>query len=302
MSKSFLSLWVTATGAVAVVLSGCGATFDYEGLRAFESEGASFQAELAREYKTFALFETDEMLDWPDAAHFGNKAIRAGRGAETPPEELGEWRLPKEHIGELTAARARLIEALSQGAGESRPETAAIAQVRFDCWIEQQEENWQTEHIARCRDGYYAAIEEIEAELAQAASFAGSDRMAAALEVRSPTEPQSFIVFFTFDSAEITPAAADVAGEIAEAVHGGQNVLIAIQGHADRAGPDSYNETLSLRRAQAFGDALVARGVPVGLIDLSARGESQLMVETSDGVREPRNRRVEIVMEPSSTL
>lgn len=302
MRRSFLSLWVTTTGVLAVALSGCGATFDYDGLRAFESQGTGFQAELAREYKTFALFETDEMLDWPDAAHFGEKAMAAGRGAETPPEEVGEWRLPKEHIGELTAARARLIDALSRGAGENRPKTAAIAQVRFDCWIEQQEENWQTEHIAQCRDGYYAAIEEIEVELARMAPFAGPDRIAAAFGTQASIEPQSFIVFFTFDSAEITPAAAKVASEIAEAVHAGQNVLINIQGHADRAGPDSYNEALSLRRAQAFGDALMARGVPAGLIDLSAQGEARPLVETPDGTREPKNRRVEIVMEPSSML
>jgi outer membrane protein OmpA-like peptidoglycan-associated protein len=70
-----------------------------------------------------------------------------------------------------------------------------------------------------------------------------------------------------------------------------------VTGHADRAGPDSYNMALSMRRADAVKAVLVREGVPANQIAVVARGESQPLVPTADGVREPQNRRVEIVLQ-----
>ena len=67
-------------------------------------------------------------------------------------------------------------------------------------------------------------------------------------------------------------------------------------GHADRSGPENYNMALSLRRANAVKDSLIRNGVPAGAIQVVGRGESQPLVPTADGVREPQNRRVEIVI------
>ena len=54
---------------------------------------------------------------------------------------------------------------------------------------------------------------------------------------------------------------------------------------------------LSLRRANAVKDALVREGVPATQIAVIGRGEQGLLVPTPDGVREPQNRRVEIVLQ-----
>ena len=67
-------------------------------------------------------------------------------------------------------------------------------------------------------------------------------------------------------------------------------------GHADRSGSAQYNQRLSQRRADAVAAELVARGVPRNIIMVSAYGESRPLVPTADGVREPQNRRVEIVL------
>ena len=66
-------------------------------------------------------------------------------------------------------------------------------------------------------------------------------------------------------------------------------------GHTDTSGPESYNMALSLRRANAVKDALVRDGVPAQAIVVIGKGESQPLTPTGDGVREPQNRRVEIV-------
>ena len=71
--------------------------------------------------------------------------------------------------------------------------------------------------------------------------------------------------------------------------------LIVATGHADRSGPTAYNQRLSERRAAAVKTALVREGVSEGTIQTAGRGENENLVPTADGVREPRNRRVEIV-------
>ena len=75
------------------------------------------------------------------------------------------------------------------------------------------------------------------------------------------------------------------------------NARITATGHTDTSGPESYNMALSLRRANAVKDALVREGVPAQAISVIGRGEQGLLVQTGDGVREPQNRRVEIVVQ-----
>ena len=67
-----------------------------------------------------------------------------------------------------------------------------------------------------------------------------------------------------------------------------------VVGHADRSGSDAYNQKLSLRRGTAVKGALVSEGISGGAISVSGKGESDPMVPTADGVREPQNRRVHI--------
>ena len=75
------------------------------------------------------------------------------------------------------------------------------------------------------------------------------------------------------------------------------NARITATGHTDTSGPEAYNMALSLRRANAVKDALVREGVPAQAISVVGRGEQGLLVQTADGVREPQNRRVEIVIQ-----
>ena len=71
---------------------------------------------------------------------------------------------------------------------------------------------------------------------------------------------------------------------------------IEVAGHADRSGTPQYNQRLSERRAQAVAAELVRQGVARTDIAITAFGESRPLVPTADGVREPQNRRVEIVL------
>jgi outer membrane protein OmpA-like peptidoglycan-associated protein len=114
----------------------------------------------------------------------------------------------------------------------------------------------------------------------------------------APTPPgTSFMVFFDFDRSNITDTAATTIRQAAAQAKSGQKTRIGVTGHADRSGADAYNMALSLRRANAVKDALVREGIPATNIAVTGRGESQPLVQTADGVREPQNRRVEIVLQ-----
>src|SRR5204862_7881416 len=107
----------------------------------------------------------------------------------------------------------------------------------------------------------------------------------------------SFMVFFDWDRSDLSAQALQTLRQVAAAYKQRGSARVTATGHADRSGPESYNMALSLRRASAVKDALVREGVPATAINVIGRGESQPLVQTADGVREPQNRRVEIVMQ-----
>ena len=301
MQTMIVGAFLMVETVLLLFLGGCGAAFDYEGLRRMEAPGDGFSARLAREYKDFALFEADEMYDWPDAAHFGERALAAALGEAPAPEPIGAWRLPADLVDEMTRARRRLISALDGGARRAVPGAAARGQARFDCWLEQQEENWQTDHIKRCRDGTYAALEKME----NAVAIWIPGGQAAPRPVVLPgdgSQAKVFVVFFTFDGDFLLADDMTAMEAAAVAAKSGVPVSIGIGGHADRAGPKHYNLDLSLRRAETVLKALAERGVDRARITVSAHGESRPRTDTTDGVREPRNRWVEITISPAPAL
>ena len=106
---------------------------------------------------------------------------------------------------------------------------------------------------------------------------------------------QVFLVFFDWDKDTITPQGMDVVRQAADAWRSGAPVLIHVTGYTDASGSVGYNQRLSERRANNVANALVRFGVPRQTMDVGGRGKNDQRVPTADGVREPQNRRVEIV-------
>lgn len=103
-----------------------------------------------------------------------------------------------------------------------------------------------------------------------------------------------YFVFFDFDRANITPAAQDIVNTVVTDYRANQAEGVNVVGHTDTSGPPAYNQRLSERRATAVREALVRSGVPGGSVDTTGVGETQPLIATGDGVREPSNRRAEI--------
>jgi OOP family OmpA-OmpF porin len=114
--------------------------------------------------------------------------------------------------------------------------------------------------------------------------------------VAPPPVARTFLVFFDWDRADLTTRAKEIIAEAANASRTVQTTRIEVQGHADRSGSDAYNMRLSRRRADNVAAELVRRGVARNIITIQAFGESRPLVPTADGVREPQNRRVEIIL------
>ncbi len=274
---------VLIVGASVLVLAGCGAQL--EKAEGISPSGSAYDVNLYDGYVDLARSETGEG-DYIDSDTFAIRAINSGTGSAPQPEEIANRDLPEEKVSELSEARARLVSA--QGNPKSRQgdlagETAT-AQVMFDCWMQEQEENWQPDDIERCRAGFYDKIASVEDALKPKMAMARPDAL-------------QFVVYFGFDKSELTPESQAVIAE-AEAAAKKLGGMVDVAGMTDTVGSDEHNDMLSELRAGAVAKALSAGGVAASKISTEAYGQRNLAVPTADGVNEPKNRRAVIVVQP----
>jgi OOP family OmpA-OmpF porin len=113
----------------------------------------------------------------------------------------------------------------------------------------------------------------------------------------APAPAKTYLVFFDWDKSSLTPRATQIIAEAASDSHTTGVTTINVSGYTDTSGTPTYNQGLSERRAHAVAAQLVTDGVPTSEIETHAYGETHLLVPTGPGVREPQNRRVEIVLD-----
>lgn len=256
--------------------------------------GSPFQTALTTKYTEFAVLEA-KACDWIDSQHFINKGMTTAYGQTALPEDLAKWRIPESVLPELTEARAALMEVLNKKEiVDANPETAAQAQFSFDCWVEQQEENWQTEDIEACKDGFYTALNALKVYKNVVTAPLTTILPKAPAEVKE--QPYNYRIFFDFDSAQINAKTEKVLDNIVHDVKNLKGYEYVLNGYADRAGSEDYNLELSKKRAIAVRKKLVAAGLPEDSITIFAYGEEDNAIETEDGIDEQANRRVEIVI------
>jgi OOP family OmpA-OmpF porin len=112
----------------------------------------------------------------------------------------------------------------------------------------------------------------------------------------APAPARSYLVYFDWDKSDLTERAKSIIKEAADNSTHVSVTRIEVNGYTDTSGKPSYNQRLSVRRAQAVAGELVRDGVPQNVIDIQGFGDTHLLVATGPGVREPQNRRVEIII------
>jgi OOP family OmpA-OmpF porin len=241
--------------------------------------GGAYNQALYKETMENAAYEHDKMQDWRSTIIYSDQAKNVAAGGTYEPFVLSEWQLPADKVDELSSARQRLVTALANGSTTSKPDAAARALAKFNCWVEQQRENFQPKDIAYCRDAFFAALEQIETQ--------------------AKTEFPEVVslnadVFFDFDKSNIRPDAQPVLDNIAKMLVEDTSTQVYVWGFTDTAGPKPYNQRLSVRRANAVASYLARQGVTANRMTIQGFGETRLAVPTPDNTPEQANRRVEI--------
>jgi OOP family OmpA-OmpF porin len=269
--------------SLAVLASGACTDHYLSEAQSTQPRGTAFDNALARDYLAMAKSEGVQG-DYKDTETFARRSIAAAQGKPTLPDEprLREPFVPDRTLADLNQGRQRLVAALDRNNRTARPDLAARAQVMYDCWLEQQSENIQPDNIKACRDGFMTALAEIEKPI----PVPPAPPKAAA--------PEKYLVFFDWNKATLTAEARRVIADAAQAYKTTGKATIIATGYTDLSGTAAYNQKLSVRRADAVKAELVRLGVPAASITAIGRGESNPLVPTPDGVREPQNRRVEI--------
>ena len=268
-------------GVAALALGGCASNL--EDAQMAEATGSDFQMGLIEGYKKLADMEAAE-ADWKDARVFADRVLAVASGADVMPESPSARALPADSKLEVEIAQARLETIMDDGGREKAGKATAMAQVGFDCWLQELEENFQPGDIANCK----AMFQE------------GASAAEAALKPKPKPKPKPvdmgpWEVYFAWDSAAITGAAQQEINKAYTSFRKVKGSTVNISGHTDTSGSSKYNQKLSEMRAKAVYEVFTLDLlVPEDSVSTTAMGEGGLAIKTPDNTREVLNRRVVI--------
>jgi len=284
-------LAIALLGSCALLIGAC--TTDLQKSQAAPPPtGSAFTSDLSGYYRDMAPNQWDGQRDFHASEHFARKSMAAGRGEAVPPDNVITNGPGVRLQPELVTAHDRLVAALANGAPERTPNAAARAQAAFDCWLDEAsdpvqavEGAWLESKVRNCRDAFYAAMTEVDGHPVAAAVVPPAARQ------------QAYITFFDWDQSTVTPEGLAVLKSVSDNVRAGGAADLIVTGNTDLSGTNGYNMALSQRRADAVKAILIRNGVSPNAINTVAKGETQPLVPTADGVREPQNRNVAVVIQ-----
>ena len=202
-----------------------------------------------------------------------------------------------------TTIRGRLTRAIAANKDQF-PEQAARAQADYDCWALYGTVASAAAASQACKTALDSSLLRLETASRPAPPApAPMPAPVTTAPVPPPTPAPAaasndFTVYFDFDSWTLKAEQLKVLDDvIATARSGGQSNIV-IVGHTDTSGPDDYNQKLSVKRANVVVEALVQMGARRTALHASGVGETDLAVQTGDGVKEAKNRRTVITLQP----
>lgn len=111
-----------------------------------------------------------------------------------------------------------------------------------------------------------------------------------------PEMVKVFILYFQSGKTLLTPESEALVDDILNTIRQRNSRDISVVGHTDRVGDADKNNELAKKRSGFTARILMDKGVDPDLIEITSHGETNPIVPTSDGVAEPRNRRVEVMI------
>ncbi|HUH93270.1 MAG TPA: OmpA family protein [Casimicrobiaceae bacterium] len=111
-----------------------------------------------------------------------------------------------------------------------------------------------------------------------------------------PSRAASFTLYFVEGRDEFTDESRQIVDRILTEIAKRPVPDVLVVGHTDAVGNDAFNDALALQRAETVRAALIKLGIPANDVRAISRGKREPAIPTPDGVAEPRNRRVEILV------
>ena len=197
-----------------------------------------------------------------------------------------------------SALRTRLVRDIAAGKDQF-PEQAARAQADYDCWVLYGTVPSAAAASQACKTALDSSIVRLET----AARPAPPPPPVSSAPVPAPApapaaQTNDFTVYFDFDSWTLKAEQLTVLDSVIASARTGGQTNITVVGHTDTSGSSDYNQALSVKRANVVVEALVKMGARRPAIHASGVGETDLAVQTEDGVKEAKNRRTVITLQP----
>jgi outer membrane protein OmpA-like peptidoglycan-associated protein len=111
-----------------------------------------------------------------------------------------------------------------------------------------------------------------------------------------PALPAHYILYFDSNSTQLTPESRKLIPEVLRSIQERSSNDVSVVGHCDTTGNREYNQKLSLMRAQAVGQLIIAGGIDPSFLEITSHSKDNPLIPTGDNVAEPKNRRVEITV------
>jgi len=111
-----------------------------------------------------------------------------------------------------------------------------------------------------------------------------------------PTPAEKFILYFNTNSTDLVPESQAIFAAVLASIKKRGAIGVSISGHTDATGSTKLNDLLSYDRAQKVSEMLLLQGIRLDIMTVTSHGKGNQLVPTADGVAEPRNRRVEIIV------
>ena len=218
---------------------------------------SNFREHLLYEYKKRATFEAEKMHDWNSAKLYSEKALMSLKTDEIYPQDLSYWKLPEENIEEIRIAYESLMT-IYEDSKKIDPLNLARAISSLDCWSEQQEENWQTWDINKCKDDFLNAMHNIyenisakEKEQKNASNkndnIKNKSKNEVTIVTKSKNEELLQIIYFDFDKFNLSKVSRFKIKSFLDNYGSIINEYLVV-GHTDTKGTKSYNLSLSIKR------------------------------------------------------
>jgi OOP family OmpA-OmpF porin len=236
-------------------------------LQHLEPVGTPFAVRLAQEYLAFAESEADQ-YDWRSSRHFALKGLDVAYGKQVEPENVKDWDIKNDLHPAFDQGREYLMDVLKSELVVTHSQEVAKAQMMYDCWIEQQEENWQSEDIAACRDGFYEVIDVLYAKL-YPEPVEEEEQILEQVQAPGP-----YRIYFGLNQNKLDANAREIIRKVIAEVRNLPSFTVNLNGYTDKSGNPSHNLKLSKRRALQVKQALVDAGVDESKLLIFAFGDN----------------------------